>query len=105
MRARAHCPPLRSKAETVFAGAASGAARRVAVLLTDGRVDAHQAREAAAAAARLEDEQAVRVFALGVGRGVDTDELARIIGGGDADAGAHAMLPTRERTGGCAQDA
>jgi hypothetical protein len=46
----------------------------------DGRVDSYQAREAAATAARLADEQhGVQVWAFGVGRGVDRSELLRIV--------------------------
>lgn len=57
-------------------------ARRVLVLLTDGRIDSYQAREAAAMAARLADEQAnVGLWAFGVGRGVDAAEIQRILEG------------------------
>jgi uncharacterized protein YegL len=59
----------------------SADASRVVVLLTDGRVDSYQAREAAATAGRLADEQqGVQVWAFGVGRGVDRSELLRIVG-------------------------
>lgn len=66
------------------------AARRVLVLLTDGRIDSYQAREASQVTAQLADEQAhVALWAFGVGRGVDAAELQRIVdgaaaGGGDA---------------------
>jgi len=57
-----------------------GAARTVA-LLTDGRVDTYQARQTRDAAARLADEQAgVRLFAFGVGRGVDKGEMLALAG-------------------------
>lgn len=56
-------------------------ARRVLVLLTDGRIDSHQAREAREMARRLADEQRhVSLHAFGVGRGVDRGELLRIVG-------------------------
>eukprot|EP00879_Flechtneria_rotunda_P007288 GHRR01007645.1.p1 GENE.GHRR01007645.1~~GHRR01007645.1.p1 ORF type:complete len:297 (+),score=106.63 GHRR01007645.1:825-1715(+) len=56
--------------------------RRVLALLTDGRIDSYQAREAGAMVARLADEQAnVGLWAFGVGRGVDAVELMRIIEG------------------------
>ncbi len=82
--------PARSKAEALFASdACADVGRRVAVLLTDGRVDGEQARSAAERAARLADEQACTLYALGVGRSVDTAELMRIIAaGGCADTGA-----------------
>jgi hypothetical protein len=56
---------------------------------TDGRIDGYQAREAAAMVARLADEQAhMSLWAFGVGRGVDSAELVRIIEGpGDCAAG------------------
>lgn len=55
-------------------------AHRVVVLLTDGRVDSYQAKEAMHMAARLADEQRnVQLFAYGVGRGVDKSELVKII--------------------------
>jgi hypothetical protein len=54
-------------------------------LTPDGRIDGYQAREAAAMVARLADEQAhVCLWALGVGRGVDSAELVRIIEGPDS---------------------
>ncbi|GFR43717.1 hypothetical protein Agub_g4828 [Astrephomene gubernaculifera] len=54
-------------------------AMRHVVLLTDGRVDSHQAHEVAD---QLADEQRhVSLFAYGVGRGVDRAELLHIIGG------------------------
>lgn len=54
---------------------------RVLVLLTDGRVDAYQAREAVAITERLADEQTgVSMHAFGVGRGVDKTELLHIVG-------------------------
>ncbi|PRW34079.1 glycoside hydrolase isoform A [Chlorella sorokiniana] len=59
--------------------------QRVLVLLTDGRIDTHQSREAHDMCARLADEQApVRLHAYGVGRGVDREELLRIISASDA---------------------
>ena len=54
------------------------AARRCVVLLTDGRVSADEATAAAAEAASQAASQAVEHFALGVGRGVDSDALMRI---------------------------
>ncbi|KAL4858206.1 hypothetical protein ACK3TF_001693 [Chlorella vulgaris] len=71
----------------------SPSTRRVLVLLTDGRIDSHQAvllpaasREARDMAARLGDEQAnVRLHAYGVGRGVDKQELLRICAARDPD--------------------
>lgn len=65
----------------------SATAHRVLVLLTDGRIDSHQSREARDMAARLGDEQAnVRVHAYGVGRGVDKQELLRICAARDPDS-------------------
>lgn len=64
----------------------SPSTRRVLVLLTDGRIDSHQSREARDMAARLGDEQAnVRLHAYGVGRGVDKQELLRICAARDPD--------------------
>jgi uncharacterized protein with von Willebrand factor type A (vWA) domain len=61
--------------------AAPDALRRL-VLLTDGRIDSYQSREAAAMVSRLADEQShVELYAFGVGRGVDKGELVRIIQG------------------------
>ncbi|KAL6781397.1 hypothetical protein ACKKBG_A10990 [Auxenochlorella protothecoides x Auxenochlorella symbiontica] len=61
--------------------------RRVLVLLTDGRIDSHQAREAHDMAQRLADEQGhVCLYAFGVGRGVDRAELLRIISARDASS-------------------
>ncbi|KAL4432544.1 hypothetical protein ABPG77_000481 [Micractinium sp. CCAP 211/92] len=66
---------------------------RVLALLTDGRIDSHQSREAADMAARLGDEQAhVRLHAYGVGRGVDREELLRIIGGREPETAADRYL-------------
>ncbi|KAL4436894.1 hypothetical protein ABPG75_004033 [Micractinium tetrahymenae] len=66
---------------------------RVLALLTDGRIDSHQSREAAEMAARLGDEQAcVRLHAYGVGRGVDREELMRIIGGREPETAADRYL-------------
>lgn len=54
---------------------------RTLCFLTDGRVDDYQAREAAEMASRLADEQGpVAMYAFGVGRGVDKQELLRIVG-------------------------
>jgi hypothetical protein len=48
----------------------------------DGRIDSYQAREAASMVSRLSDEQShVGLWAFGVGRGVDSAELMRIIEG------------------------
>ncbi|KAK9829572.1 hypothetical protein WJX72_006550 [[Myrmecia] bisecta] len=75
-------------------------ASRVIVLLTDGRVDPFQGREAMEIAERLADEQAnVSLFAFGVGRGVEKTELERIIGvcGGASACDTHYMpLCTRD---------
>eukprot|EP00891_Asterochloris_glomerata_P003037 jgi/Astpho2/3037/Aster-03345 len=61
---------------------------RSVVLLTDGRVDHYQGREAVHTAQHLSDEQQhAALFGLGVGRGVDRDVLDSIIeafGGGQA---------------------
>ena len=75
--------------------------RRVMALLTDGRIDSYQAREAHDMTARLADEQGrVEMHAFGVGRGVDRRELLRIISGAygkgvtcDSDAAASRYLP------------
>lgn len=68
--------------------------RRVIALLTDGRIDSYQAREAHDMAARLVDEQnGVALHAFGVGRGVDRGELLKIIRAGDAANAAERYLP------------
>ena len=74
-----HC--ICSKAAAMFsAPECSNAARRVVVLLTDGRVSADEATAAAAeAATQAASPHAVEHYALGVGRGVDSDALMRII--------------------------
>jgi hypothetical protein len=78
-----------SHAATAFSTpACAAAARRVAVLLTDGRVDTHQATEAAVECARLADEQRAAIFAFGVGRAVDDEALVRIIAADAPDTGA-----------------
>ena len=66
----------RSKAAAMFTECS--AARRCAVLLTDGRVSAVEAGAAAVEAA-AQAGAGVEHFALGVGRGVDSDALMRII--------------------------
>lgn len=72
------------RAGQLFKKNAAPDARRLLVLLTDGRVDSHQANEASAMAARLADEQAnVSLYAFGVGRGVDAAELIHIISGAE----------------------
>jgi hypothetical protein len=80
-----------AKAGSLFKACTSctSATRRVLVLLTDGRIDSYQAREAGQMVAQLADEQAhVGLWAFGVGRGVDAAELMRIIEGpGDAAKG------------------
>jgi len=54
----------------------------VSLAVSDGRIDGYQAREAASMVARLSDEQSnVALWAFGVGRGVDSAELIRIIKG------------------------
>ncbi|CAL8468573.1 g8113 [Coccomyxa elongata] len=69
-------------------------ASRIIILLTDGRVDTFQGREAVKMAERLADEQAnVSIFALGVGRGVEKTEMQRIIGVCGADKVALRYIP------------
>jgi hypothetical protein len=64
------------------AATAAAAAAAVCFLTPDGRIDSYQAREAASMVSRLSDEQAnVALWAFGVGRGVDSAELMRIIEG------------------------
>jgi hypothetical protein len=78
-----------AKAGSLFKSCAScsSSTRRVLVLLTDGRIDSYQAREAGQMVAQLADEQAnVGLWAFGVGRGVDAPELMRIIEGPGAAA-------------------
>uniref|UniRef100_A0A383V3G9 VWFA domain-containing protein n=1 Tax=Tetradesmus obliquus TaxID=3088 RepID=A0A383V3G9_TETOB len=73
-----------AKAGSLFKSCASctPSTRRVLVLLTDGRIDSYQAREAGQMVGQLADEQAnVGLWAFGVGRGVDVGELVRIIEG------------------------
>ena len=66
----------------MFSAPECNAARRCVVLLTDGRVSADEATAAAAeAAAQAAPPHAVEHYALGVGRGVDSDALMRIIAG------------------------
>ncbi|KAF8069487.1 COL14A1 [Scenedesmus sp. PABB004] len=87
-----------SKAGALLATAPSvgAATRRVLVLLTDGRIDTYQAKEAGAMVARLADEQAnVALWCFGVGRGVDAGELRRIIAA--AGAGGHGDAAAAER--------
>ena len=69
--------------------------RRVLALLTDGRIDSYQAREARDMVSRLADEQgSVSMHAFGVGRGVDHEELIRIVAaGGGADGAGARYLP------------
>lgn len=75
--------------------------RRVMALLTDGRIDSYQAREAHEMTARLADEQGrVEMHAFGVGRGVDRRELLRIVSGAcggdrsyDSEEAASRYLP------------
>jgi len=65
---------------------------RIVLLLTDGRIDAYQAKEARATAQRLQDELVgCTLAALGVGRGVDRAELRHII------TGSHDGLPWHDR--------
>lgn len=54
---------------------------RILVMLTDGRVDPYQGREAVEMAERLVDEQGpcVSIWGFGVGRSVDKTELEKII--------------------------
>lgn len=53
---------------------------RTLILLTDGRIDHYQGREAVAAARSLAEEQAnVSMYAFGVGSGVDRLELDKIV--------------------------
>ncbi|MEW5299638.1 MAG: hypothetical protein WDW38_004313 [Sanguina aurantia] len=67
-------------------------ATRHVVLITDGRVDAYQSKEARQMAERLADEQRnVSLFAFGVGRGIDKTELLNIIG---TSAGNESGSPT-----------
>lgn len=64
-------------------------------LLTDGRVDAYQAREAINRAARMADElHNFELFAFSVGQGVDGDTLNRIVCAG-AGAGGDVESPQR----------
>lgn len=71
-------PPAPASTQTTDAEEDECVARTV-VLLTDGRTDAFQSRDAVACAARLMDETAnCEIFTLGVGRGVDADALSRI---------------------------
>ena len=70
------------KAGQLLKKSAAPDALRQLILLTDGRIDSHQSREAAAMVSRLADEQShVGLFAFGVGRGVDKGELVTIIEG------------------------
>lgn len=76
------------KAGQLFKGLGR-ATRRVIALLSDGRIDSYQAREAHDMASRLADEQgSLALHAFGVGRGVDRYEMLRIVRGtcGDDDA-------------------
>jgi hypothetical protein len=62
---------------------ASRDCKKVIALLTDGRIESFQAREAKEITAWLVDEQGgnVELHAFGCGRGVDRMELLRIVGG------------------------
>eukprot|EP00197_Chlamydomonas_leiostraca_P002205 CAMPEP_0202858490 /NCGR_PEP_ID=MMETSP1391-20130828/1002_1 /ASSEMBLY_ACC=CAM_ASM_000867 /TAXON_ID=1034604 /ORGANISM="Chlamydomonas leiostraca, Strain SAG 11-49" /LENGTH=572 /DNA_ID=CAMNT_0049537415 /DNA_START=117 /DNA_END=1835 /DNA_ORIENTATION=+ len=67
---------------------------RIVLLLTDGRVDGYQAREARATASRLCDELPGCVLAaFGVGRGVDRTEMLTIVGGNSPLVGGAEVLP------------
>lgn len=68
------------KAGQLFRNMRSSNFRQVIALLTDGRIDSYQVREARDMVSRLVDEEHVAaVHAFGVGRGVDKQELIRII--------------------------
>lgn len=70
------------KAGVLFKNMPLSKSRRVIALLTDGRVDSYQVREARDMVSRLADEEHIAVMhAFGVGRGVDKQELIRIISG------------------------
>ena len=62
-------------------GPSSSSARgKTVVLICDGRIDSAQSREAKQMAQQLADEQGgVSMFAFGVGRGVEKDQLQEII--------------------------
>eukprot|EP00898_Chlorokybus_atmophyticus_P005802 jgi/Chlat1/6222/Chrsp44S05811 len=92
--------PIR-KAEKLLREGIPYNATRVIALLTDGRVDSHQAREAVERAERVADElENVSLFAFGVGRGVDKAELTRIVSAVDGnkhgDNGRYLGLRTLE---------
>jgi len=70
--------------------------RRVLALLSDGRIDSYQSREACQMLSRLSDEQSrVEFHAFGVGRGVDRHELQKIVAAAatDASKAADRFLP------------
>eukprot|EP00899_Mesostigma_viride_P026617 jgi/Mesvir1/713/Mv17325-RA.4 len=80
--------PLR-KAESLLMEECGGkdGARCCVVVLTDGRMDSYQAREAVQRAEQLRG-RGIALFALGVGKGVDAAELTSMVvtaGGVDAD--------------------
>lgn len=57
--------------------------KRVVVILSDGRVDSFQSREAINSAKRMADRLPnLSLHALGVGRGVDSHEMKRLITAG-----------------------
>lgn len=57
--------------------------KRVVVILSDGRVDSFQSREAINSAKRMADQLPnLSLHALGVGRGVDSQEMKRLITAG-----------------------
>ena len=75
---------LRRRREEGF----EGPAEHTVVMLTDGRIDAFQSREAVRQIEYMADElPGLRLFCYAVGRSVDRDELLQMIGpttGGDA---------------------
>ena len=68
---------------------------RVIALLSDGRIDDHQARDARQVVARMADEQGnVALHAFGVGRGADKHEMMKIVCGAcDDEQAANRYLP------------
>jgi uncharacterized protein YegL len=77
-----HLNPAFEVAGRIFKAAASRsslAGPNTVVLICDGRIDSAQAREAMSMSQQLSDEHNPTMFAFGVGRGVERDQLEDII--------------------------
>lgn len=84
---------------------ASLAPSRAVVLLTDGRVDSYSARQSVERAQTMAGSlKGLRLYTLGVGRGVDCSHMLELVAAGDA-AGACAGPSSQHRSSNPYQDA